>query len=275
MRSAFGPALISVCVSLLLPGCGGAVADGTANDNDESTGTGAPSVTLLAAASTITAVEEIGARFTEQTGIAVKISPGPSNGLAQQILAGAPADVYLSANPVWAEVLEEKDAIAKRRPLLSNRLVLVVPEGNPAEVTSLDDLRSDRVRTVAIAGENVPAGMYAEQALRSLNLYEALDKPGKLARGRDVRVTLSYVERGEADAGLVYASDAAVSSRVEVAHTFAPERYERIVYPAVLVERSRQRTEARRFYTFLCSSQAGEIFRQRGFVPLVSSSTDG
>jgi molybdate transport system substrate-binding protein len=157
---------------------------------------------LLAAASTKDAVEELAASFEKQTGTRVRVSAGPSNALATQITAGAPADLFLSANEKWAAHISEQGLAEEVTPLLTNGLVLIVPRDNPAQVKSPSDLAGQGVKRVALAGENVPAGIYAEQALRELAIYDLLIGANKIVRGQDLRFTLSYVARGEADAGI-------------------------------------------------------------------------
>ncbi len=224
-----------------------------------------PTVTVLAAASTTDAIQQAGKLFEQQTGVRVRISTGPSNGLARQILAGAPADVFLSANAKWADAIRDAGLAEHTRPLLMNRLVLIVPADNPAKVSQPQDLNTANVRKVALAGENVPAGMYADQALRKLKLLDSLTKAGKIIRGHDVRGTMSYVERGEVEAGVVYATDAKISTRVKAVYTFADDTHSPIVYPIVLLK-NRQTTDAgRQFYEFLQTDRAASAFRQYGF----------
>lgn len=238
--------------------------------DDQSSGTAQP-VTILAAASTTDAVEEIAAAFHEETGIDVRVSPGPSNGLARQVLSGAPADVFLSANEEWANAVDADGKADVIRPLLSNRLALIVPRGNPANIATVQDLLEPRVRRAALAGENVPAGRYAGQALASLGLLKRLKEAGKIARGHDVRVTLAFVERGEAEAGIVYHTDALISDRIEVVALLDADHHEPVVYPAVLV-RDRPAGEAgRAFFEFLSSPAARAVFRRSGFLPVEPS----
>ena len=230
-------------------------------------------VTLLAAASTADAVKELAEVFGQQRPeVEVRISTGPSNGLAQQILAGAPADVYLAANSKWADVVTDEGLVAETVSLLTNRLVLIVPRGNPARVQRIEDVVSDRVSRVAIASSSVPAGDYAEQILGRRELLEPLLRENKLARGSDVRITLSYVERGEAEAGIVYATDARISDQVEVVVLFDPQGYERVVYPAVLLKSAANRSSARELFDFLQGAEARAVFERYGFEMLVDPS---
>jgi molybdate transport system substrate-binding protein len=222
-------------------------------------------VLTLVAASTKEAVNDAAAIFTADTGIVVKVSPAASNILANQIINGADADVFLSANQEWADAVAKKGFAAQTRPLLTNDLVLAVPRGNAANVKSPVDLLADRVAHVALAGERVPAGIYARQALQSLKVYDGLVRDKKIVRGDDVRSTLAFIERGEVAAGVVYSTDALLFKRVEVVYTFDPKTYDKIVYPLVLLKHGADNPAARKWFDFLSSKAARAAFEKRGF----------
>ncbi|MBI1314685.1 molybdate ABC transporter substrate-binding protein [bacterium] len=282
---------IVLLMCLLLAGCGPSAstnseagnpsAGGNEATNASSTDTAArqestPSrhVTLLAAASTTEAIEEIARLFEKSHGVPIKVSTGPSSGLAQQIIAGAPADVFISANEQWGHAIEEQGLAVERQPLLANRIVLIVPKGNPAQVSTPDDLKSASVKRIALAGERVPAGIYADQALQNLSLLQPLTESGKVVRGHDVRVTLGYVEQGEAEAGVVYSTDAKLSERVEVVYTFPAETHEPVRYPALLLKHEGISPAAKEFFEFLFSDQAGDVFEKYGFARVASPADD-
>jgi molybdate transport system substrate-binding protein len=243
-------------------GCsGGGVQTERADDDDQ---TKRP-VIVLVAASTKNAIEEIATQFQTETGIETKISAGPSNALANQVIAGGDADLFLSANLQWADAVEKPGHVAKRRNLLTNGLVLVVPKDNPAQVKRPDDLTSTAVKKIALAGEKVPAGMYADQALASLKLASELAGQNKIVRGHDVRSTLAFVERGEAEAGIVYSTDALISTQVQTVYTFDPKTHDKIAYPLALLKTAQGRSGAKAFYDYLSSKSAAEVFRRHGF----------
>ena len=154
--------------------------------------------------------------------------------------------------------------LERRRTRLGDCCISVDGSCDPAGIDDLDGLASEKIERLALAGEKVPAGMYAEQALRALGHYERLVEQNRIARGQDVRVTLSYVERGEAEAGVVYATDARISDDVEVVAEFPASTHEPISYPAVLLD-SASSEGAEEFYRFLFSPAAADIFRQHGF----------
>ena len=232
--------------------------------NRQPTAPAKPTLLLLVAASTQDAIHDIAAQFTKETDIDVKISAAGSNTLATQIINGAPADVFLSADTKWADALKNKGLTADLRPLLSNDLVLIVPQGNPADVHQPKDLLDDKVSHVAIAGEKVPCGIYAQQALTTLDIYATLDKRGKIVRGEDVRGTLNYVDRGEADAGIVYSTDALIGKNITTVYTFDPKTFDKVVYPLVLLK-SANPAAAKQLYDFLAGDAANAIFVKYGF----------
>jgi molybdate transport system substrate-binding protein len=158
--------------------------------------------------------------------VRITASFAASSTLAKQIEAGAPADIFLSANPRWMDYLETGGHLIEgsRRDLVGNRIVLIAPEDSPlgnlkinAELDILH-LLEGHSRLAMGDPAHVPAGLYAKQALQTLGLWETV--ANRLAPMADVRAALTLVERGETPLGLVYATDAAISERVKVVGTF-------------------------------------------------------
>jgi len=222
-------------------------------------------IIVSAAASTKEVMEALAQQFQEQSHTEVKINTGPSNGLAAQILAGAPADLFLSASQQWADEIKKGGQAEAMVRLLTSRLVLVVPKGNPAQVHEPKDLLSAKVQKVALAGEKVPAGIYAGQTLEKLGLVKQLEGEGKIVRGQDVRSALSYVDRGEAEAGIVYSTDVAAAPNCEIAYQFDPKLHDEIVYVLVLLKQSGNTPAGRKFYEFLQSPGADAAYSKFGF----------
>jgi molybdate transport system substrate-binding protein len=242
---------------LLAGGCGGADAQRPA-----------PTVTVYAAASLTDVVQELADRFREREGVEVRTSFAASSTLAQQILRGAPADLFLSANTEWMDHLEREGLLepGSRRDLLSNRLVLVSPSDEPVEVDLEPgfDLAGAFEGRLAVADpEAVPAGLYARRALESLGHWEALRE--RLAVAAHVRGALALVERGECPLGAVYRTDAAMSARVIVVAELPEEATGPIVYPVSALD-GRLRPEVRSFLLFLLSDEARRTFEARGFL---------
>jgi molybdate transport system substrate-binding protein len=225
-------------------------------------------MTVSAAASLADAMREIGARFeAARPGVTVRLNTAGSGVLIQQIIQGAPVDVFVSADAeTVARGIERRvlDA-ATRRDIARNALVMIVPaRGGPAPA-ALAGLVRPEVRRIAIGKPAiVPAGRYARQALESANLWAAVEP--RLVFVDTPRQVLDVVARGEVEAGFVYRTDVALMpDRVRVAVTaggHAP-----IVYPAAVVVDSRQPTLARAFHAFLSGAEAQAILARFGFGP--------
>jgi molybdate transport system substrate-binding protein len=241
---------VLVALGAAIPGCGGPTAE---------------PVRCLAATSTRDALEEVRMAFEKETGLRVQLSTDDSSRLAAQIVQGNPADVFLSANLEQAAHVKDKGLAAATTNLLANRLVLVVPASNPAGVKGAGDLAKPNVKRIALAGPMVPAGIYARQALSKLGLLEGLEREKKIVSGDTVRVVLAYVERGEVEAGIVYATDARLSNQVRTVQEFAEDTHEPIVYPLVLLKDGEKKEAARRFVQYLQSPAAGAVFQKHGF----------
>jgi len=218
---------------------------------------------VFAAASLADALGEIGKDFEARTGLRVVLGCGGSNDLARQIRAGAPAQVFVSAN---AERMDEMQGAGlvraeDRVDLLSNRLVVVVPAGAKVVPATAGDLT--RVRRLALGDpQAVPAGIYARQWLEKRGVWERVRD--RVVPTLDVRAALAAVESGNADAGIVYRTDGAISRRVRVALEVPADETPRIVYPAALLAGARG-PAARAFYEHLRSPAAREVFERLGF----------
>lgn len=189
---------------------------------------------------------------------------GSSGTLAVQIDEGAPVDIFISAAAKPMDDLAARGLIVAgtRRNLLRNTLVLIAPLDS--KIHDFQGLTDRSIRLIALGDPaSVPAGEYGKQTLSSLRLWDQLNK--KFVFGKDVRQVLTYVETGNADAGLVYATDAMTSSKVRVI-AYAPESaHEPIVYPAAVVKGSRSEEAARRFIDYLASPAAQAVFHNHGF----------
>lgn len=225
----------------------------------------APPLTIFAAASTTDAVEAVIERYESLGGGPVRASFAASSTLAKQLAAGAPGAVYLSANEAWMDWLAARDGIIgdSRVDLLANDLVLIVPKGAEAP-ESLDGLSGylDDGRLAMGDPTHVPAGRYARAALERLGLWQDLRR--KAAFGSDVRAALALVGRGEAEAGIVYATDARISKDVRVAARFPADSHPPIRYLLALVS-GRATPAARDFHAFLRGQEAAAVFRDHGF----------
>jgi len=225
-------------------------------------------LTIFAAASLTNAFEDIGKAWRARGNAPVRFSFAASSALAKQLEQGAPAAVFASADEPWMDYVAERKLVVAdtRRVFARNRLVLIVP----AERTASIDLAPGANLTEFLAGgrlatgdpAHVPVGRYAQAALTWLGAWQTLS-PG-LVRADSVRVALSYVERGEAAAGIVYSTDAAVAPKVRVAGTFPPASHSPITYPVAVVAGPGE-AQAREFVAFLASAEARAILRRYGF----------
>ena len=239
----------------------------SADTGAQDSANGGPAVGLFAAASLTGALSEILPRHTFPR---VRLSFAGSSSLARQIDAGAPADLFVSANPRWMDYLQERGRIdaGTRIDLLANRLVVVTPASSGLEVEPRPgfDLEGAFGGRLALGDpDHVPAGIYARQALRALGWWPALEH--RLAPAPDVRAALLYVERGECEAGVVYATDAAASRQVRVAAELADSLHAPIRYPVALVA-GRDSPGARDLLKRLRSAEAAAVFRGHGFTVL-------
>lgn len=231
----------------------------------------AGTVTVFAAASMKTAMDEIAAGFAAETGDSATVSLAGSSALARQIQQGAPADVFISANEAWMDVLEKDGRLAPRTrfDLVRNRLVLVAHGANapPVEIgpgLDLPGLLAGRRLAMALV-EAVPAGIYGKEALESLGQWDAVAP--LVAQADNVRAALALVALGEAPYGIVYATDAAAESRVSVAGVFPEDSHPPIIYPAAAIA-GRDTPAARRFLEYLRGNKARAALERQGFLPM-------
>lgn len=196
------------------------------------------------------------------------LSFAASSALARQILAGAPADLFVSADEAWMDTVAKAGGIVpgSRRPLLTNQLVLVAPVAKARTVAIRPGFPlSALLGTGRLAmgdPDAVPAGLYGREALTRLGEWDAVAP--KVARAENVRAALALVERGETPYGIVYRTDALASKAVRIVGTFPAASHTPIVYPAALLTAARNR-DAAPFLRYLASPGAQAIFRRYGF----------
>ncbi len=222
-------------------------------------------LTVFAAASMTDALRDAGKSFTEQTGVPVVFSFAGTGTLARQIEAGAPADVFVSADVSWMDYVAGRGAIQPESVTIisENELVLVGPSDAAAIEVTREALlaRLEGGRLAMADPETVPAGRYAKAALEALDLWPVLS--GRLAPMDNVRVALTAVVRGETSLGIVYRSDAVIEPRVKILAVFPQDSHPAIRYPAALVKGASD--TAGGFLDFLTAEPAQAIFHERGF----------
>jgi molybdate transport system substrate-binding protein len=225
-------------------------------------------ITVSAAISLKDALDEIQTAFeSAEPTISVHLNLGASGTLQHQIEQGAPVDVFISASPSQMDALASKGLLASgtRRDLLKNAIVLITPHDRQ-NIASFQDLIAPHVKVIAIGEpESVPAGNYARQVLTHFDLYDKL-KP-KFVFAKDVRQVLTYVETGNADAGIVYATDALTSNRVSVVATAPEGSHSPVIYPVAVLTNSKNPTEAKQLEDFLLGPKGAAVFKKYGFLP--------
>ncbi|MSQ00867.1 MAG: molybdate ABC transporter substrate-binding protein [Myxococcales bacterium] len=227
----------------------------------------AAAVLVLAASSLTETLPAIARKWTAQGHARVEFSFDASSRLARQIEQGAPADAFVSADRGWMDELQAKGLVdpATRRDLAGNTLVAVLPAASPLRVTTAVEFASPAIRRLGLAAENVPAGRYARASLRWLGVWPQVAE--RVLTGDSVRTVLGWVASGEADAGVVYATDARIEPRVRTAFAFPHGSHPAIVYPAAVVQGATHREDAAAFLTYCQSTEARSIFAAAGFLP--------
>jgi molybdate transport system substrate-binding protein len=236
----------------LLPTCG---CNPTTDDRS--------TITIFAAASATDAIDELADQFTDNTDVVVRCNVAASSTLARQIEQGAPADVFLCADAEWMDYLEQRDLVrpASRRDVASNQLVVIATSSQPYD--DLPALLGTSGRLAIADPGHVPAGRYAKCRLQELGWWNTVRD--RLIPALDVRAALRLVEMGEADVGIVYATDARASQDVTVLGLLPGCDQDPIHYPAALCRAASEPAEA--FLEFLSAPQARAILVQHGFIP--------
>lgn len=241
---------ILLLIALILSGC-------------QSTQSEQISITVAAAASLSDAMNELSSLYEkEHPNTAITLNLASSGVLANQIKQGAPIDVFVSASETHFQSVKKEDLLNPdyQTPLLKNKLVLI--KSRSSNLANFEQLASGNVKRIAIGiPETVPAGAYAKQALQFANVWETLKE--ELIFGKDVRQVLTYVETGNADAGIVYETDYRSSKNVDLVEEVPEQAYSPIIYPAGVVRGASK--EATNYYTFLQSKEAKAIFESYGF----------
>jgi molybdate transport system substrate-binding protein len=228
----------------------------------------AEKITVYAAASLTNALQDIDAAYTKRSGVVVSESFASSSTLARQIETGAPAQLFISADTKWMDYLAKKGLIANQTNLLGNALALIAPTDAAVSPQGIDSglnwskLLGDNGRLAVGDPDHVPAGIYARDALQHLGMWKMLEP--RLARADDVRAALTLVERGDAPLGIVYLTDAQISTKVKIVGVFPESSHAPIVYPAGIVK-SADMPPVENYYSFLRGTEARAIFAHYGF----------
>jgi molybdate transport system substrate-binding protein len=226
----------------------------------------AAEIMVFAAASLTDSLKQVATDYEKTSGDKIIFNFGASSTLARQIEAGAPADIFFSADEAQMDGLAKKDLIdpATRTIRLGNALVVVVATDGRLQINSASDLTNSTVKQIALADPKaVPAGVYAKAWLTRQQLWPAIEP--KVVPTENVRAALAAVESGNVEAGVVYKTDAGISKKVKVACEVPARDAPAISYPMALVKESSQPDAAKKFLNYLDSREAGDIFRKFGF----------
>jgi molybdate transport system substrate-binding protein len=227
----------------------------------------AAEITVFAAASLTDSLKPIARAYEQNSGDRIVFNFGASSTLARQIEAGAPADIFFSADEAQMNTLARQSLIdpATRKDRLGNILVVIVPVDNSLVIQSASDLTNAGIKQIALADpQAVPAGVYAKAWLEHLHLWPAVQL--KVVPTENVRAALAAVASGNVDAGMVYKTDAAISKQVRIAFEVPPADGPDIRYPMARVKGSPQPEAAKRFLNYLSSKEAGQVFTRYGFL---------
>jgi molybdate transport system substrate-binding protein len=255
-RTTVRTALVWLCIAT----CAMGAAVGNAADK-------AQTVLVFGAASLTEVLDDLGRAFTQRTHIEVKSSLAASSELARQIEAGAPADVFFSADLEWMDYLGQRKLVrpGSRHDVVTNRLVLIAPLDSKVSLKIAPgfDLMGALGQGKLATGDpdSVPVGKYAHAALEKLGVWDRVS--GRVVGAENVRSALAFVARGEAPLGIVYQTDALAEKRVRIVDVFPQDSHPAITYPIALTTRASP--EAQRFVDFVTSDIAKPIFRKYGF----------
>lgn len=233
-------------------------------------GTDGGQITVAAAISLKDAFLSMAQTYQERTGDKVNFSFGASGELLRQIEAGAPIDAFASAGQREMDDLQSKGMVevATRADFARNSLVMVAPAGSTLGLNAVSDLARPAVKRISIGNpKTVPAGMYAQQMLAHMQLWQKLQP--RLIFAENVRQVLEYVERGEVNAGIVYSTDVSIAhGEVQVAARAPEGTYGPILYPIATIKGSPHPGAAKEFVRFVLAPDGRRVLQEFGFLPV-------
>lgn len=261
----------------LLTGCG--ASDKTAEAKTEDTAGSAAvaqstqeknDINVFAAASMQETLTKLADEYmNEHTDVNIQLNLDSSGTLKTQIEQGADCDIFISAAQKQMNELSEEQYVkdSTRVDLLENKVVLVVPEGNPKDIQSFKDI-ADKADLIALGNEDVPVGQYSAEILTNLNVLDELEQNSKITYGSNVKEVTTQVAEGAADCGIVYETDA-FSAGLKYVDTAGTDLCKQAIYPAAVMNSSKNEQAAQDFLKYLESEHAGEVFESVGFAFLM------
>ncbi|WP_300369861.1 molybdate ABC transporter substrate-binding protein [Brachyspira sp.] len=242
------------------------IACGTKNTSQSNANTENKEILILAAASLTDVLTELANNYKEETGTEVIFSFASSGALQTQIEAGSPADIFFSAAQKQMDALQEKDLIdtETRKDLLENKVVLITPSNSTLNIKSFTDITNADITKIGLGEpKSVPVGQYSEEILSNLSILDAAKQ--KAVYGSDVRNVLSWVETGEVDCGIVYATDAKIAKNVNIISEAPEGTHKKVIYPISIVKSSVNKEEAKKFIDYISTDKSIETFKNYGF----------
>ena len=264
---------LALSASLLLSACGGSAASSqAASASSEAAASSEASgesvqLTVFAAASLTETLNEIAEQYkTVAPNVELVFNFDSSGTLKTQIEEGADCDLFLSAAQKQMNALQDEDLIntGTRVDLLENKVVLAVPEGNPADIQSFEDIGTDRCKRIALGNEDVPVCSYSVEILTNLGILDELESGNKITYGSNVKEVTTQVKEAAADCGIVYATDA-FSAGLETVDEATADECRQVIYPAALTASTAHAEEAQAFLDYLTTDDAAAIFESVGF----------
>ena len=252
---------------LLMAGCGGEQASAPASGKAPAKDAQPVELHVAAAASLTDVMKELADTYEkDHPGVKLVFNFGSSGALQQAIENGGETDLFYSAAQKQMNALQDSGNLVEgtRKDLLENEVVLVVPKEGGKDIKSFEDLTRSDIQHVALGEpKGVPVGQYTEEVLKKLGILDQVK--AKAVYGSDVRQVLSWTETGDADCGVVYATDAAVSDKVKVAAKAPAGSHKPVIYPAAVIKGTKHPDEAKDFLAFTSSDAAKKTFEKYGF----------
>lgn len=265
---------LALSASLLLSACGGSAASSQAASAPASSAAASSEasgesvqLTVFAAASLTETLNEISEQYkTVAPNVELVFNFDSSGTLKTQIEEGADCDLFLSAAQKQMNALQDEDLIntGTRVDLLENKVVLAVPEGNPADIQSFEDIGTDQCKRIALGNGDVPVGSYSVEILTNLGILDELESSNKITYGSNVKEVTTQVKEASADCGIVYATDA-YSAGLETVDEATADECRQVIYPAALTTSTAHAEEAQAFLDYLTTDDAAAIFESVGF----------
>ena len=246
----------------------GVIASGCGGEKKEATKAAPPVELYVSAAASMTdAMKEIGGEYEKKNpSVKLVFNFASSGALQQGIEQGAPADIFVSAAQKQMNTLEKKGLLADgtRKDLLVNKVVLIVPKDSKLQLTKFEDVLTGEVKKIGLGEpKGVPVGQYSEEIFNKLGILDQVKT--KAVYGSNVRQVLSWVETGEVDAGVVYATDAAVSKGNKVICNAPEGSHKPVIYPMAIIKSTKQLDAAKAFTAYLAGADGKKVFEKYGF----------